>query len=164
MKFINMSAVVLMVFLSFLLLTGLAVVLAVKKREEIEREEGDVIKNIYVYLVLFATLMMTIGGTVSAFMAVADIVAPTPYYQTFEEFKLNHRELRPGVDNETPAPELSEDELRDRYNAIVVGERNRQVDRAKNSLIKSLGWIIIPLPVFIFFQKRLTSKEESTRG
>lgn len=164
MKFINMSAVVLMVFLSFLLLTGLAVVLAVKKREEIEREEGDVIKNIYVYLVLFATLMMTIGGTVSAFMAVADIVAPTPYYQTFEEFKLSQQELKPRIDNETPAPALSEDELKDRYNAMVEGERNRQVDRAKNSLIKSLGWIVIPLPVFIYFQKRLTKKGEVPQG
>ena len=90
-----MSAVVsLIVFLSLLLLVGLAVVFAVRKREEIEREGDAVIKNIYVYLVLFATLMMTIGGTVSAFMAVADMVAPTPYYQTFEEFKLNNRDVK----------------------------------------------------------------------
>jgi hypothetical protein len=46
-----------------------------------------VIKNAYVYLVLFATLMMIIGGSVSAFMAIADIVAPAPYYQSFEDFK-----------------------------------------------------------------------------
>ena len=54
--------------------------------------------------------------------------------------------------------------MRDKYNAIVAGERNRQVERAKNSLIKSLGWIIIPLPVFIYFQRRLTAGEEFTRG
>jgi flagellar basal body-associated protein FliL len=162
---IRMSAVVsLIVFLSLLLLVGLAVVFAVRKREEIEREGDAVIKNIYVYLVLFATLMMTIGGTVSAFMAVADMVAPTPYYQTFEEFKLNNRDVKSALENETPAPVLSEDEMRDKYNAIVAGERNRQVERAKNSLIKSLGWIIIPLPVFIYFQRRLTAGEEFTRG
>ena len=39
---------------------------------------NSVIKNVYIYLVLFATLMMTIGGSVAAFMAVADIVYPTP--------------------------------------------------------------------------------------
>ncbi|MGI6550997.1 MAG: hypothetical protein ACOX4Q_13355 [Syntrophomonadales bacterium] len=136
----------------------------IKTREEIKKEGDDVIKNIYVYLVLFATLMMTIGGTVSAFMAIADMIAPTPYYQTFEEYKLN-RDIRPGLENETPTvPELSEDELRASYEAMVEGERNRQIERAKNSLIKSLGWIVIPLPVFIYFQKRLTKKGEVPQG
>lgn len=129
-----MSAVVsLIVFLSLLLLVGLAVVFAVRKREEIERGDA-VIKNIYVYLVLFATLMMTIGGTVSAFMAVADMVAPTPYYQTFEEFKLNNRDVKSALENETPAPVLSEDEMRDKYNAIVAG---RGTDRWRERRIRS---------------------------
>ncbi|NLW44268.1 MAG: hypothetical protein GXY92_03665 [Syntrophomonadaceae bacterium] len=159
-----MSAVVIIIVVLSLLLVGLAFVLAVKNREEIEREGEAVIKNIYIYLVLFATLMMTIGGTVSAFMAVADIVAPTPYYQTFEEFKLSQREMKLAGENETSAPVLSEEEWRDKYNAMVEGERNRQVERAKNSLIKSLGWIIIPLPVFIYYQRRLPAGERSTRG
>mgnify|MGYP000844850653 FL=1 len=97
-------------------------------------------------------------------MAVADIVAPTPYYQTFEEFKLSQREMKLAGENETSAPVLSEEEWRDKYNAMVEGERNRQVERAKNSLIKSLGWIIIPLPVFIYYQRRLPAGERSTRG
>lgn len=143
-----------------LLFIGLAIFLGLRNREEIQKEGDDVIKNIYVYLVLFATLMMTIGGTVAAFMAVADVVAPTPYYQTFEEFKINDREMKPRLENETPtAPALSEEELKDRYEAIVAGEKNRQTERAKNSLIKSLGWIVIPLPVFIYFQRRLVTKE-----
>lgn len=118
------------------------------------------IKNVYVYLVLFATLMMTIGGTVAAFMAIADVVAPTPYYQTFEEFKINDREMKPRLENETPTtPALSEEELKDKYETIVAGEKNRRIERAKNSLIKSLGWIVIPLPVFLYFQRRLVTKE-----
>ncbi|MGE5545208.1 MAG: hypothetical protein ACM3UW_09580 [Bacillota bacterium] len=146
--------------LVLILFIALAIFLGVRNREEIKREGDDVIKNIYVYLVLFATLMMTIGGTVSAFMAIADIVAPAPYYQTFEEFKLNIREVKPGVDTETPAtPALTEDELKAKYEAMVTGEKNRQINRATNSLIKSLGWIVIPLPVFIYFQRRLVTKE-----
>ena len=62
-----MSAVVIIIVVLSLLLVGLAFVLAVKNREEIEREGEAVIKNIYIYLVLFATLMMTIGGTVSVY-------------------------------------------------------------------------------------------------
>ena len=149
-----------MILLVLLLFIGLAVFVGVRNREEIQKEGDDVIKNIYVYLVLFATLMMTIGGTVSAFMAIADVVAPAPYYQTFEEFKINDREMKPGLENETPTrPALSEKELKDRYETIVAGEKNRQIERAKNSLIKSLGWIVIPLPVFIYFQRRLVTKE-----
>ncbi len=45
------------------------------------------IRKVYVYLVLFATLMMVIGGSVSAFMAAADLVAPAPYHQTYAEFR-----------------------------------------------------------------------------
>lgn len=58
------------------------------------------IKTVYVYLILFATLMMTIGGT-------------------------------------------------------VADEKSMAKERAVNSLIKSFGWIIVPLPIFLFFQARV---------
>lgn len=117
-------------------------------------------KNVYVYLVLFATLMMTIGGTVAAFMAIADVIAPTPYYQTYEEFKLNNGDVKPEIDKNAPGVKnLSEAELKARYDAMVDGEKSRQIERAKNSLVKSLGWIVIPLPVFLYFQRRLVTKE-----
>ena len=114
----------------------------------------EMIKNVYIYVVLFATLMMTIGGSVAAFMAVADIVAPAPYYQSFDDFR------RWGVERyadpeQRETAELSEEELREQYDAMVAQERQRQVDRAKNSLIKSFGWIIIPFPVFLFYSRKL---------
>jgi len=122
-------------------------------------EEGEImIKNIFVYLVLFATLMMTIGGSVGVFMAAADIVAPVPYHQTYEDYKRYN--LKVSVDNPeaNERVKLSEAELKEEYDALVLSESNRQIARAKNSLIKSLGWIIIPLPVFIIFQRRLSSQ------
>jgi hypothetical protein len=42
---------------------------------------------------------------------------------------------------------------------MVQQEKERQVERAKNNLIKSFGWIAIPLPVFLYFQRRLAKKE-----
>jgi len=125
-----------------------------------ENKEGgeDVIKNAYVYLVSFATLMMVIGGSVSAFMAVADIVAPTPYYQSFEDFKRFQMERKDPTDTEQESVQLTEEELREKYDAMVNAEKERQLLRAKNNLIKSFGWIIIPLPVFIYFQKNLVKK------
>ncbi|MFA9558284.1 hypothetical protein ACERII_13335 [Evansella sp. AB-rgal1] len=115
-------------------------------------EGGEfMINKIYVYLVLFATLMMTIGGSVAAFMAVADIIAPTSYHESFEEYK------RWGHAKENGSEEvnLSEEEMKASYDAMVSSEKERQIEIAKNNLVKSFGWIVIPLPIFIYFQRRL---------
>ncbi|GAA3325882.1 hypothetical protein GCM10020331_059550 [Ectobacillus funiculus] len=46
------------------------------------------VKHLYYYLVLFATLMMSIGGSVGIFfMSVADYVSPNSYYQSFTDYK-----------------------------------------------------------------------------
>jgi len=143
-----------------ILVVVLIVLLVAGVKAEADKGGKDVIKNVYIYLVLFATLMMTIGGSVSAFMAVADIVSPAPYYQTFDEFKrLNSEKTR--IDTETIEKDASptEEELKKQYEAMVSREKEMQSNRAKNNLIKSFGWIIIPLPIFIYFQRRLVKKE-----
>jgi hypothetical protein len=124
-----------------------------------EKGGEDVIKNVYIYLVLFATLMMTIGGSVGVFMAAADIIAPAPYYQTFEEYKRWGGVEKPQVEGEEQQ-QLSEEELRENYQAMVSAEMERQMNRAKNNLIKSFGWIVIPLPVFLYFQRFLARKKQ----
>jgi hypothetical protein len=135
------------------------IIIVISSAVKVSSSEGgeSVLKSVYIYLVLFATLMMTIGGSVAAFMAVADIVAPAPYYQSFEEYR------QWGVDKtelgNTEKAQLSEADIKVRYDAMVAAENNRQMTRAKNSLIKSLGWIIIPLPIFIYYQRRLKDKE-----
>lgn len=119
-------------------------------------------KSAYFYLVLFATLMMIIGGSVSAFMAIADIVYPAPYYQSFDEYKsMTQAEKIKNPDNNADPEDtkLSEKELSEKYNAMVSSEKERQINRAKNTLIKSFGWIIIPLPVFLYFKRFLAKKE-----
>jgi hypothetical protein len=122
-----------------------------------EKGGDEVIKKVYLYLILFTTLMMIIGGSVAAFMAVADIVSPTAYYQSFEEYKRYSEHEKFDVKEEV---KLSEEELLIRYNDMVATEKERQAARAKNSLIKSLGWIIIPLPVFVYAQRRVPKKEK----
>ncbi|PKM75822.1 MAG: hypothetical protein CVU90_15595 [Firmicutes bacterium HGW-Firmicutes-15] len=138
----------------------LAIVALIMAGMKSETKQGgeDMIKKVYVYLVLFATLMMTIGGSVAAFMAIADIVAPAPYYQTFEEFKQGNVKTEFNKEN-IDLQKLTEDGLMARYQTMAAAEKERQISRAKNSLIKSLGWIIIPMPIFIFFQRRLTGLE-----
>ncbi len=135
------------------------IIIVISSAVKVSSSEGgeSVLKSVYIYLVLFATLMMTIGGSVAAFMAVADIIAPAPYYQSFEEYRqwgVEKTEL-----GTTEKAQLSEADIKIRYDAMVAAENDRQMTRAKNSLIKSLGWIIIPLPIFIYYQRRLKDKE-----
>lgn len=128
-------------------------------KAEPEKGGEDMIKNVYIYLVLFATLMMTIGGSVAIFMAAADMISPTPYYQTFEDYKRYGMEKIEGpAGTLQESKNLSDEEMLARYNAMVTAEKDRQVQRAKNSMIKSFGWIVIPLPIFLFFQRRLAKK------
>lgn len=111
-------------------------------------------KNIYVYLVLFSTLMMTIGGSVGVFMSFADIVSPASYHQSFEEYKMWDT-----PENEESGEVRSEEDLRKSYNAMIALEKEQTKEQAINGLIKSFGWIIIPLPVFIYFQRRMLKGE-----
>lgn len=122
------------------------VAFAVKNKEQ----GGEkVVRHLYTYLVLFATLMMVIGGGVSIFMATADLVSPTGYYQSFTEYKqmVNNGKI------EGSKSELTEEELRSNYDVYVTEEKQRQKDRAVNQIIKSLGFIVIPLPVFLYFNR-----------
>lgn len=142
-----------------LIIFVIAIVISAKGEKSNSNQGGEeMIKSVYVYLVLFATLMMTIGGSVSAFMNLADIVAPQPHYQTFDEFRRWGGMERVKIDGTIEEIQLSDEELRAEYNLMVNNYKETSIERAKNNLVKSFGWIIIPLPVFIYFQRRLTKK------
>ncbi|MDW7675133.1 MAG: hypothetical protein SCK28_11425, partial [Bacillota bacterium] len=105
-------------------LIAVVVIVLVVAGIKVESAEGgkDVIKNVYVYLVLFATLMMVIGGSVASFMAIADIIAPAPYYQSFEDYKRWGAEKpypESSIGQENLEQQLSEEELRIRYDKMV---------------------------------------------
>lgn len=121
------------------------------------KEMGDeaVIRHLYTYLVLFATLMMVIGGGISIFMAAADIISPPSYYQSYGDYKQIHEDGK--VANEKT---LSEKELRVNYEQAVKDEKNRIRESAKNQLIKSLGFIVIPLPIFLYFNSMRKRQSE----
>ena len=143
-----------------ILIIVLVVLAIVGAKSEAGQKGGeDVIKNVYIYLVLFATLMMVIGGSVASFMALADIIAPVPYHQTYEDYKRWGGDMYYRDKEGAQEERLSEAELRANYEAMIISHQERQVSRATNTLIKSLGWIIIPLPIFMYYQRRLTKKE-----
>jgi hypothetical protein len=129
------------------------VAFAVKNKEQ----GGEkVVRHLYTYLVLFATLMMVIGGGVSIFMAAADLASPSGYYQSFTEYK----QMTIAGKIEGSKTEMSEGELRSNYEVYVKEEEKRQKDRATNQIIKSLGFIVIPLPVFLYFNRLRKQQSE----
>ena len=129
----------------------IAAVVGSRKNYVDDPERGrHMIKTVYVYLVLFATLMMTIGGTVAAFMAIADIVAPPAYSAYSAPVK-----VAPDGTQTAPAQNLSAAEQQAQQDKFIAQEKAQARQRAVNSLIKSFGWIVIPLPVFIYFQRRV---------
>lgn len=133
-------------------------VMVILKNKEDEVRSEDVFKQLYVHLVLFATLMMSIGGGVSIFMATADIISPSPYVQSFSEFKLTATTEYDEKGNEIHK-NVNEKELKEEYDQMVKDEEARAVKNAKNQLIKSFGFIVIPFPIFLFFN-RLRKKAE----
>ncbi|WP_353049963.1 hypothetical protein [Bacillus sp. ISL-35] len=129
------------------------VAFAVKNKEQ----GGEkVVRHLYTYLVLFATLMMVIGGGVSIFMAAADLASPTGYYQSFTEYK----QMTIAGKIEGSKTEISEEEMRSNYEVYVKEEQKREKNRAVNQIIKSLGFIVIPLPVFLYFNRLRKQQSE----
>ncbi|OUM90307.1 MAG: hypothetical protein BAA01_15725 [Bacillus thermozeamaize] len=117
------------------------------------------IRTIFIYAVMFATLMMTVGGGVGAFMAMADLVSPPAYYQSFQDYKQMRQHEAESKDTTGKPAQLSEEELKKEYEEMIAAEQARIRQSAINSLIKSLGWILIPFPVFLYMQRLQRARE-----
>ncbi|HHW38422.1 MAG TPA: hypothetical protein GXX18_14480 [Bacillales bacterium] len=126
-----------------------------------QEEREEMIKQIYQYAVAFITLIMVIGGGVFAFMSAADFVSPNPYYQSFEEYKdmkINNYKYEK---EQTEKVEYTEEELQRQYDAMVEQQIEYAKQRAVNGLIKSFGWIIIPFPIYVVFQRRINQTRKN---
>jgi hypothetical protein len=144
----------------FILLGGLvfAIINGVKHRYDSPKERSenempksnDMIKTLYTYVVLFATLMMTIGGCVGIFMGIADYVAPHGYYQTYQEYKQQMLHNPTGTNQS-----MSEEQILHEYTLMKQEREDQERIGAIHTLLASLGWIVIPLPVFLYFQRQV---------
>lgn len=117
------------------------------------------IKNVYIHLVLFITLMMTIGGSLGVFASIADIVAPAPFHLTVGDFI--DESLNPSMYDLSGIQRwaFSGTTPQERHQAAAEAYKARQIAWAKNQLIYSLGWIAVSLPVFIYFLRQLADKK-----
>ena len=148
-----------MVFSLLVLLLPLVIILfvGVYAAKSKGKDEELMIRHFYTYLVLFATLMMVIGGGISIFMAAADLVSPPSYYQSFEDYKNFRQEVQIKEENKEV---LTDEEMLANYEQVVQSEKNRIKENAKNQIIKSLGFIVIPFPVFLYFNSMRKKQKE----
>ncbi len=154
-----MSLIFLGGLVSIVFIVIIAIVMSVGRVKRFEGDlvrSEDMIKTIYIYIVLFVTLMMTIGGSVAAFMAIADIVSPTSYYQSYAEYR-PMPEIIP-VQNQ---PTMTQEELKKSNDQMVLQQKQRTREMAVNRLIKSFGWIVIPFPLFLYYQRNLRTYDNT---
>ncbi|WP_110113470.1 hypothetical protein [Bacillus sp. CGMCC 1.16541] len=142
-----------MVLISLLFSLGLPILLiafltfAVAKNKK-EGEKEDMFKQLYVYLVLFFTLMMTIGGGIGIFMGASDYVSPTTYYERYEDYKFSRM-----AEAQDRKIDLNEEIIRQDYERMIDRETERTKQQGINTIIKSFGFIIIPFPIFLYFNR-----------
>lgn len=171
-----------------------------------EWRKRNMLRHIYLYFILFVTLMMTIGGSIGVFAGIANFVSPPYYAETYEQFKQQRCDNNYMTPYETGTSENTEDsvaepaepkpdetevsesadasvssdrsyiqpwpypgakycdegELRDAYDRMIRDLEDEAKSDAVRSIMQSLGWIIVPLPVFIFFQRQLNRKTTVT--
>ncbi|ADG06940.1 hypothetical protein [Kyrpidia tusciae] len=121
------------------------------------------IRRIYLYLVLFTTLMMSIGGCVGIFMSLSDIIVPRGFYQDYASYRETRIAQATKVAPGEPAqPVPDEATIRADYERLVADQMQEARRRGLNGLIKSLGWIVIPLPVFLWYSRKLKEDKGSS--
>lgn len=110
-----------------------------------------VVRQVYFYSVCLVTLIMVIGGGVASVMSVSDILFPNDYHQTYESYKrMVESEVVYSEDGTARNNEIDEKELRISYEAEKKENMDQNERQAKNSLVKNLAWIIVPLPFFLW--------------
>lgn len=109
------------------------------------------IKAIYVYLIAFVSALMILGGGVSIFTAIGNYIYPKVDIPTRVEFVFSNEKLWQEYQTAYHDSAL-EINVYDRYVADIVKPYKEQ---ALNELIKSIGWTLIPLMFFTYFQTQI---------
>ncbi|WP_100373005.1 hypothetical protein [Bacillus sp. FJAT-45037] len=108
------------------------------------------VRTVYYYAVMFITLIMMIGGGVAMAMNVSDLVAPTPYYYTYQDFKSSQQSMSD--------LEKTDEEFRVMYEDMQREQVEMQRAQAINQLLKNVAWILIPLPFFLLSRRKLKTE------
>jgi methionine salvage enolase-phosphatase E1 len=106
------------------------------------------LRNIYLYLVCFVTLLMMIFGTISTVQGVTDLLYPTNYY------------AYPVIPdkNTTQTPDEQKQQEANRKS-----DQENQKNQNKKNVAKSVAVVLVALPTFAYHWKKI-EKEKKDNG
>jgi len=106
------------------------------------------LRNIYLYLVSFVTLMMILGGLIFTVQNVMDVIFPTDYY--YESYPIDKN------------GELSEEEKKINEENRKRAEENRRTESKKN-VAKSIAVVAVALPTFLYHWRKIESEKKEQK-
>jgi hypothetical protein len=116
-------------------------------------EKSNLIKTIYVYVLLTTSIIILMVNSVSALNSVVDLVYPTPYIQTYDEFvmsKQNGITPRPvSIDTkpitlpaDTATPSVNDSgTTREAYDIYKTETTDREKRDISKRIIKQIIWV-----------------------
>jgi len=114
-----------------------------------QKKDCDLMRSVFIYVMMIITLVMMIGGGVAVTFALVDLIAPEPYYMSYQDFKERYYVIKADGQKENTLTK-DENEIRAEYEQEKADYlRKRSLD-AQRSALRNLSWIIIPLPVFLW--------------
>lgn len=108
------------------------------------------IRQVYLYLVCFATLMMLIIGLVQLIMGVVDLIYPDPNIAPrYLDTKMRVSEMQ--RNNPSITQEDLEKQIQEENERQVVSQKYYQVKR----FINSLALVVVSLPVYLYHWRKI---------
>lgn len=103
------------------------------------------LRNVYLYLVSFVTLMMILGGIIFTVQNITDVVFPTNYY------------------NGPIAAQKSGNLSAKDKKAIQEEQKTMQANQrteSKKSVAKSIAVVLVALPTFIYHWRKIETEKK----
>lgn len=105
------------------------------------------LRNIYLYLVSFVSLMMILLGTIFTVQNITDVMFPTNYYEM------------PPIEK---TGELSTEDQKIYAENQKRYEENRNIESKKN-VAKSIAFVIVGLPAFAYHWRKVEKEKNEQK-
>lgn len=128
----------------------------------------SIVKQIYIHVVLVITLVITLVSTATLLVGALSLVTFTGYIDSYEQFAQNNQmncvnQVSVGISDVPTKPILkksndsdckkTDTELHTMYDQMVTTAKQNESRNEVNNILKAIPWIIVSLPIFIWFNK-----------
>lgn len=103
------------------------------------------LRNVYLYLVSFVSLMMILIGLIFTVQNITDVIFPTNYY--YETVPIDKGNT------------MSEEEKK-QYEENRMRNENNQTMQNKKNVAKSVAVVLVALPTFLYHWKKIEKEKK----